>query len=165
MDTPDFRRVAEVTAPYIKKDNQHTLIIFTVLGLAFVAWSWFNTEFPLELLWGGGFLLFLGIARYLFERSKRPYLFVARIQKKVAIPYLRVEGTYDYCIDIEPVANYSFSLNGRFEKLSTEPEQRVGVSQDIFKAVQEESQVMILFSATRILVGVLDETYRFTSYL
>jgi hypothetical protein len=112
MDTPDFRRIADVTAPYIKKDNRHTLIIFTVLGLAVIVWSRFNTEYPTELLSAGVFLLVLGIARYFFERTKRPYLFVTQIKKKVAIPYARIPGTYDYFIDIVPIARYSFAWMG-----------------------------------------------------
>jgi hypothetical protein len=165
MDTPDFKRIAEVTAPYLKKDSRHTLIIFTVSGLAVFIWAWFNTEYSIELLSVGVFLLILGIVRYFFEQSKRPYLSVARIKKKVAIPYTRIEGTYDYFIDIEPVANYSFALDGKFDKLPTEPEQRLKISPDIFKALQENGQVMILLSATKVLVGVLDDDYRFTSYL
>jgi hypothetical protein len=165
MDTPDFARVVEVTRPYLIKDSRHTLIIFTALGLALVIGAGFNAEYPVELFSVGLFLLVLGSGRYFFERTKRPYLFVACIKKKIAIPYKRIDGTYDYFIDIKPVANYAFTWNGRFEALSTEPEQRVGVSPDIFKTLQEESHVMILFSATRILVGILDEHYRFVAYL
>lgn len=165
MDTPDFGRIAEVTAPYLKKDCRHTLIIFTTLGLAIVVLGWFNTEYPTELRMGGAFLIIIGIARYFFERSSRPYFFVARIKKKVAVPYKRIEGTFDYFIDIEPVANYSFAQNGKFDKLPTESEQRLRISPDIFKVLQEGSQVMIVFSATKVLVGVLDDGYTFTAYL
>jgi hypothetical protein len=122
-------------------------------------------EYSVELLSAGGFFLILGYARYFFERSKRPYLFLVRIKMKAAVPYARVEGTYDYFIDIEPIANYSFALDGKYTKLSTEPEQRLKISPDIFKALQKENQVMILFSATKMLVGVLDDRYVFTAYL
>jgi hypothetical protein len=165
MDTPDFRRIAHAAAPFLKKDSHHTLITFTGLGLAGVIWAWFNTEYSIELLSVGVFLLILGIARYFFERSRRPYLFVVRIKKKEAIPYARIAGTYDYFVDIEPIVNYSFALDGKFDTLPTEPEQRLKTSPDIFNALREESRVMILFSATKILVGVLDENYSFTSYL
>jgi hypothetical protein len=135
------------------------------LGLAIIVWAWFNKEFQTEFLSVGAFLMILGIARYFFERSRRPYLFVARIKRKEAIPYARIEGTYDYFIDIEPIANYAFALNGKFDTLPTESEQRLKISPNIFKVLRAESQVMILFSATNILVGVLDENYSFTSYL
>ena len=165
MNTPDFVRVAEVTKPYLRKDSRHTLIIFSALGLAIIIWAGFNVEYSIELLSVGVFLLVLGIGRYFFERSRRAYLMVGQIKSKVAIPYARIKGTNDYFIDIEPIANYSFAMDGKFDKLPTESEQRIKISPDIFATLQEDRETMIVFSATKILVGVLDEDYKFISYL
>ena len=87
METPDVRRIAKITAPYLKKVSRHTLITFTVLTPAPIVWSGFNSEYQTELLIVGAFFLIIGIARYFFEQSKRPYLIVGRIKKKVSVPY------------------------------------------------------------------------------
>src|SRR5689334_8186530 len=100
---PDFAQIATCATPIIKKDSKHTLIIFSVVGLAIIGYSWFNPANRLGLVAGGVFFLVIGVVRYFIERSKRPLLMLALVKKKEAIPYTRMPGTFDYYIQVESI--------------------------------------------------------------
>ena len=161
--TPDFVRAAKAAAPIVEKDGKHTLIIFSVLGIGLIGYGFFNIESSEALFYSGGFFFILGISRFLVEKYKKPRLMIAIVSKKEAIPYTRIEGAFDYYVQLEVSAFYSLSVDGLTEALAAEAIQRHKVPVEIFSELVESNSIVLLFSSTNTLLGLLKADYSLVS--
>lgn len=88
---------------------------------------------------------------------------IAQINTKEAIPYTRIPNTFDFFVQVNIINQYMFSPNGQSENSQASLEQRIKVSAETFAALKEGEEIMLLFSSTRMFLGVITEDYQFKS--